>query len=254
MANILDDLAAAGFLTKRDIDQINTEAGLATLKFRTDKASELIDYYVDDDPKPAARQDDPPPVKREAAPTTDLSALTSTLAEINKKLGNVITKDEFEAEVQKRGDELVNRMRGQILSEADELNHIHRRNEKEFGEELDSEAFKAWANERMAAGHNFAGYQTADGKPIGPVTRAWQEYTASKREEVTVENKVRERLKTRNAENQGKQVPGVTPPGSRAPISIFMNRDKQADANGNNAVDRAGAALAARLGDHASEA
>ena len=235
--SILDDFE--GVLSTEEIAKIKASPVLRT---RLEKGDELLTYYTDGETPTVETKK--PLVRAEAsADAGDLASITKTLGELTTKLGNVVTKDDLEATLTKRGNELTQAAASRALKQSDELNRIYRRHEKDFGEEFDSEKFETFAAEQMKAGKNFSS-----------VTAAYEEYTAPQRTKSEIEKGVREGLKVRNAENQGAQVPGVTPPSSKSPIATFMRRGKEADGENKTAVDRAGAALSARRASQASEA
>ena len=227
--SILDDFE--GVLSTEEISKIKASP---VLRNRLEKGDELLRYYTEGDEAPPIKIEKTDPPAR-TTPSGDLSDLTKTLGEITAKLGNVVTKDDLEATLTKRGNELAQAASSRALKQSDELNRIYRRHEKDFGEEFDSTKFDTWADEQMKAGHQF-----------NSVTAAYEDFTAPQRTKAEIEKGVREGLKVRNAENQGAQVPGVTPPSSKSPIATFMRRGKEADGENKTAVDRAGAALAAR--------
>jgi hypothetical protein len=126
-------------------------------------------------------------------------------------------------------------MRGQILAQADEINRIHRRHEKEFGEEFDSPAFHEWVNGEVEKGERFKS-----------ITSAYETYTGAKREDARVEGKVRDELKKRANDNSGQHVPGFTPPSSQSPLAKIMNRGKATDGEGSTNGRQGGCGFAAQ--------
>ena len=235
--SILDDFE--GVLSTEEIAKIKASPALRT---RLEKGDELLTYYTDGETPTVETKK--PPVRAEAsAEAGDLASITKTLGELTTKLGNVVTKEDLEATITKRGNELAQAASSRALKQSDELNRIYRRHEKEFGVEFDSTAFDTWADEQLKSGRQFKS-----------VTAAYEDFTAPERTKAQIETGVRDELKKRNAENQGAQVPGVTPPSSKSPIATFMNRGREKDGENKTAVDRAGAALSARRASQASEA
>ena len=228
--SILDDFA--GVLSTEEIEKIKASPALRT---RLEKGDELLTYYTEGE-TPTVETKKPLVRTEVSAETSDLASITKTLGELTTKLGNVVTKDDLDKTLKEKSSEFVNAAVGRALKQTVEMSRVERRHAKDFpGEELDADKFEAWANEQMNAGRSFAS-----------ITSAYEEYTMKPRLKVEAQAEAREDLKKKNAENQGAQVPGVTPPSSKSPIATFMRRGKEADGENKTAVDRAGAALSAR--------
>jgi len=239
MPSLLSDLER--ILGKEAVAKIEADT---TAKFRFGKAEEMISLYEDDDTDTAVtKREDPPAKKEPVAASSDLAALTSQLTEVTKKLGNVVTKEDLNKTIQDKGNELVQAAVSRALEQSDELSMVRERHREEFGEKLDSAAFKQYVSEQTKAGRRF-----------DSITDAYEKMTATKREDARVEGRARERLKELQKDNQSSQVPGFTPPSAKSPLSVFANRSKVTDVNGGTNVDRAAAALNERLAAKSSEA
>jgi hypothetical protein len=245
MKSILDELA--GVLSPAELAKIKADAGLS--ERITKGADELYGYYKDDTIDPPTATATPtstttttaPVVTTTVAPSGDLGAILRTLDGVTRRLeaiGDVpkMIESKVEEVVKARGDELVSAVATRALRQADELAKAREDWNRNFSEggkkQFDTEAFEKFVNEQTAAGTRFAS-----------VTKAYESFTAPQREEVTVETKVRDRLKERNSGH----VPGVTPTTANTTLAVLMARGRDKDGNGETAVNRAGASLDARL-------
>ena len=249
MRTVFDELE--GLLGADQVAKIKANAGLNHRLTKTDEIMSLYDDETDDAPprRTESRTDDRDDNRDDKGGDQSLADLTKTLQDITAKLGDVPTKAELEETLKKKGDELFNNVLARSLAQMDELGEIKERHREEFGTRLDSAAFKNWINDESKPVD-----QGGKGRRFESITDAYERYTADKRQEVLVETKVREKLKERAKDNQGNYLPGVTPPSSKSPISTFMKRGREADGSGSTAIDRAGAALEARINAQASEA
>ena len=233
---LLDDLE--GILGKDAIDKIKADPRVSQ---RAIKADELLGYYDGDEPTapPAKVEPKVEPVKV-TSPGMDMAALLAGIDKsLDAKLGTIgkTIDDKIDAAVKTRGAELAGNASSIALRNADELNRVYRRHEKDFGEDFDSTAFNTFVEDQKKNGRGFKS-----------VTEAYEAMTADKRTDKTVEDRVREQLKTRaSAQN----VPGVTPPSVKSPLGVFMARGK-AEGGADTAVSKAAAMLAARRASHAN--
>jgi len=166
-------------------------------------------------------------------------ALAKQLGNIDERIDKRVTQT-----IEARAGEFLANASKIGLQRADELNRLYRRNVTELGEELDTEKFNAFVEEQQNSGVKFSS-----------VTNAWEEFTRPQRTEAEVQKRVRDELKKKATENQGQHLPGVTPPNSKSPIAVLMNRGRAADGStGETSVEKAGASLERRLRAQASEA
>ena len=239
--SLLDELASV-LGTADAIAKIKANPELAD---RIAKQDELYGYYKDETIEapstvvtPPAAVTPPAVVTPPATASGDMGALLRSMETLTAKIGDIPTlvKTQVDEAVKTRGDELVTAATTRALRQADELAKAREdwnRNYSDGGKvPFDSGAFETYVNEQTTAGNRFAS-----------VTKAYESFTAAKREDVTVENKVRERLKERNTG----QVPGVTPTTAKSTLGVLLNRGREKDGNGETAVSRAGERLDARL-------
>jgi hypothetical protein len=202
-------------------------------------------YYGEEDDPPVTAA---PVVAAPVAPVTtgfDLSAIESLL---DKKLGNITdsvrktTTDTVEEIITKRGAELSSNASAVALRNADELNRVYRRHEKEFGEDFDSTKFNEFVEGEMKNNHRFSS-----------VTAAYEDWTKDRRQEKVIANAKDEGAREALKKKASDFVPGVTPPSARSPLSTFINRGRTTDSQGSTAVERAGESLARKLAASANE-
>jgi len=233
---LLDDLE--GILGKEAVEKIKADPRVSV---RASKAEELLGYYDGDEPVvPVKVEPKVEPTKVVSSPGMDMAALLAGIDKsLDSKLG-VIGKtidDKIAEAVKTRGAELAGNASSIALRNADELNRVYRRHEKDFGEDFDSTAFNTFVETQKKTGRNF-----------NSVTEAYEAMTADKRNDKTVEERVREGLK---AKASAQNVPGVTPPSVKSPLGVFMARGKT-EGGADTAVSKAAAMLAARRAAHAN--
>jgi hypothetical protein len=228
MASILDDLK--GILSAEDFAKLE---GNAAMKARVTRGDELRGYYDGDEP-PAAHVDPPPPVRSTPPPpgAFDLSAIERMF---DSRLGKITeTVDARIADVVKtRGDELVNNAVKIALQRSDELSRIYSRHERETGKPFDSTEFNTYLEKPEIKA---LGFRT--------ITQAYEQYVAPQVQERTINAEVEKRVKAKQAEESGKNVPGTTPgPSVNQNILHFQKRTASGAAPETTGAGRAASAL-----------
>lgn len=227
MADILAELE--GILGAEAVAKLRTNEATVT---RLTKASELIGYYEGEDVTPPAPRREAPPavVPPVAAPPTG-DSLAAIMARLDS-FGNLDEKIKtgVDAAVQSRGNELVNNAIAISMRNTRELTKIDSRHRADFGEDLDDSALEAHVKAAQEAG-----------RPFRTISDAYDDMTRKKREDKTVDERVREGLK---AKASG-QVPGQSAPAPTPMLGILKGGKSNPGDQGSK-FEAAAAALRAR--------
>lgn len=215
------------------------------LKTRLQKGDELFGFYAGevDDP-PANSNNPPPPTTGSGAPPNpfDLSGVEKML---ERRLGTLETtiKKELDTKITAAVTEYTKTnqsMATQVLQQADQLNRVYLRHNREFGEEFDSKAFAEW-NAKPENAHHLE-----EGKPVGnrfnSVMESYEAWTAERRRSKEIDAEVNKRLKERSGSTG---LPGNTPPPATNTNILRLMRRGGTDGADHpaTAADRAAAAL-----------
>jgi len=244
---ILDELA--GIIGAEAVAKIKADSKITT---KLTEGERLYGFYTDDDTT-TTTETTTPPVTTQTTDTTsaarsavlDLKAIEGLL---DKKLGGLddriktATTATVEEIIKKRGAELTVNASSIALRNADELNRVYRRHEKDFGEDFDTAKFNEFVETEKKAGRGFAS-----------VTDAYEAWTKDRRTEKTIAAAKEEGKREALKERADMMIPGVTPASARTPLGQLLNRGRDKDATGKTSVEKAASSLEARLARHAND-
>jgi hypothetical protein len=239
MASIYDELE--GLLGAEAVEKVKSSPLAERIRVGAD---DLYNFYTGEssDPPPPRQQTQPQPVTppvRQPQP-----ALGGELDAIMQRLDKIPTAEAVKTMVDEaitaRGKELANSVSNRATNVTLDVIKADRKHRAEFGEELDIDGLNAFAEEKKKTGRVYAS-----------VDDAYMDFTAEKRVSKRVEDGVREGLKQRSSQQN---VPGFTPPSSRAPHVLIMSKNKfaQSGAGAGEAVSKAAQELSARWSGRAS--
>lgn len=173
-----------------------------------------------------------------AAPGSLSAGLDDIAKLLDTRLDTLKTgiKTEFETTMKTEGDKLFNSAVARSIKLTDELADVRETHRSTFNEKLDTVAFDKFINDNGGMGQ----FKSIDG--------AYKSFMGDRLVQKKIDDGVRDGLKQRNS---GAALPGVSPNGSKGPVSILSARRRDgttpsADAPKSN-IEKAADALAARL-------
>lgn len=225
--DLLNTFAENDRATMRDILTRNND-GAAELARRntvfnafingdTDAITQVADGKAGKKPAAATTPTTPTtPSTPSTSPSLDLDALN---ARLNSFRGELFSSPEVLAEIDKRADaraaakfqEAQTQLIGRGAEIADELYTIRSTHSREFGEELDSAAFKKFFMD------NAASYG-------GNLTNAYNAFVGEKR----IEKRIEDARKEERSRQQTTQVPGTSLPTSNSPLGQMIRANAKA--------------------------
>jgi hypothetical protein len=162
-----------------------------------------------------------------AASSADNKAIMDMLANLNKKLENVVTADQ----IPKLGAELVNNAIAHSLRQADELAVIRETHREEFGEKLDKAAFEKFVLDAQDP--------TTKRSPYATLTAAYDAMVSQKRIDKKIADGITEGVKHKTS---GAAVTGQTQSTSLSPAQQVIAKAKATGGGGKSnlqaAIDR----------------
>lgn len=189
-----------------------------------------------------ARAAEPPAAAAIVPAAAAAAPLSAGLDDITKlfdtRLGTLKTEltTEITAGLKTEADGMFSRAVATSLKLADELNNVREEHRASFNEKLDSVAFDKYINDNGGMAR------------FGGIEKAYRSFMGERLTQKKIDDGVREGLKVRNS---GVALPGISPSGSKGPVSILSARRRDgsapaADAPKSN-IEKAADALAARL-------